>query len=149
MEERLGGMEGHLTELFDAADAVRTTGEGADDGAYRAAMRGLHKGGELPGIDADALAVLHQAAEGAVRAEGRADRAQAVTTVASACAACHTARGVPAGDMPSDDAVRVGLAALIWQDEATWKRALTLKPSLLDGDDWPARSASVSTALTH
>jgi cytochrome c553 len=145
MAERLDGMEGHLTGLFDAADAVQA----GDDGAYREAMGDLHKGGELPGVDAAALGALHASAKQALHARGKEDQASAITSVASKCAACHSARGVPAADLGGDDTLKLGLAALIWQDEPTWQRAVALQPSLKDSPDWPTRSAAVAAALSH
>jgi len=154
MEERVDGMEGHLLELFEAADAVRAD----DPRAYRQAMKALSKVGGLPGVDDAGLEAVRTAALAASAAEegDRAQRAQGLVAVSGACVSCHTQLG---GEAPSlqgvdGDAATLALTAYVWRDDALWTRAADAARA--DGAPWPTqeppwgqRGAVVAKLLTR
>ncbi len=154
MEERVDGMEGHLLELFEAADAVRAD----DPKAYKDAMKTLTKAKGLPGVDDAGLEGVRTAALAASAAgEGdRPQRAQGLVAVAGSCVSCHTQLG---GEAPSlqgveGDAMTLALTAYVWRDDALWTRASDAARA--EGAPWPAqeppwgqRGAMVAKLLTR
>jgi mono/diheme cytochrome c family protein len=152
MEDRVEGMEGHLIELFDAADAVRA----ADPKGYHKAMKALSKVEALPGVDDAGLDGVRTAAQAAEAVDDRGQQAQGVAAVAGACVSCHTQLG---GDAPSlhgveGDAATLALAAYIWRDDALWTRAS--EAARAEGAPWPTaeppwgqRGALLTTLLAR
>ncbi|MEZ4317151.1 MAG: hypothetical protein R3F61_06595 [Myxococcota bacterium] len=147
MMEREETMGGHLLALFEAADAVADP----DPSAFRAAMKQLEKGGELPGVLEDgSLDALHAAAGALKHAEDPSARATGLVDLASRCAACHRAHGVTTPALfdpasPREDA----LGAVVWSDEARWERAWARLDPAESPPGWDERRAALLPVLTR
>ena len=136
MEARVDGMDRHLIELYQAADAVRD----GDHKGYRKAMKSLASTGDLPGVDGPQLEAVRTAAQAAASMEQRGQQAQGLVAVAGACVSCHTQLG---GDAPlhgvDGDATSLALSAYVWRDDALWSRAADAAKA--EGAPWPTADA--------
>lgn len=136
---RIDTMDGHLTSVFDAVNAVQKR----DEAAFDAAMKALEDGGKMPGLDVEAqLKLFHRTAKDVSKASDWPGRAQGTTRLLDQCGACHTAHGVkPSVGWDPQNPVENAVWGLVWRSDAHWRQAK------LGGDAWEARREAFEKKL--